>query len=501
MFLKFSRRFADIRDDRGSALVAVIGVLAVSVLVTVLISVSVVSALGFTTATRAGVQSQAAAEAGIAVAQASLMRGDCTTGLYESDTDLVYSVTISYVKDGVTSVGCPPEGASEVRITAAGEAVDGGVIVSGSDKSTMEAQYVATSSSVPASGAAIYAYSATGFGGSGSLVSVDGSDATVHIKNGDVNCNGASAVPDAFVVANGSLTASGSCNIGGSVWASDQVTLTGSIAVGGEVVASGLKMTGSTRVGGTAWVTGHTDLAWSTRIQGHLTTKTFSAPNPNGSTPGGRTIIPSGPPAKPLPTVADWVDFNYDPADWPGFVERTISGNCSFNVIQNAINDVLERPILLDARNCNGNFNISSYQTLQMKNDLVIVNNKFDLGGSARIAANGDYHLWLITPDEVANGTPDCPSGGKFIVGGSFSVDSDVAALIYTPCRAQIGSGINWYGQVFAGETSVDGAATMHFKPNGLPGWDLSTGHSTGTQPLSDLLLNPTVVRNITNSG
>jgi hypothetical protein len=223
------------------------GVLAVTVLVTALISSSVVAALGFTTATRAGVQSQAAAEAGIAVAQASLLRGDCTTGLYESNSDLVYSVSVSYVHNGVTSVGCPPEGASEVRITAAGEAVDAGVTFSGSDESAMEALYVATSSGVPASGAAIYAYSATGFGGSGSLVSMDGSDATVHIKHGDVTCDGTSSIPDAFVVADGSLTATGSCNIGGSVWASDKITLTGSLSVGGNVVASDLNSHGRPR--------------------------------------------------------------------------------------------------------------------------------------------------------------------------------------------------------------------------------------------------------------
>jgi hypothetical protein len=477
------------------------GVLAVTVLVTALISSSVVAALGFTTATRAGVQSQAAAEAGIAVAQASLLRGDCTTGLYESNSDLVYSVSVSYVHNGVTSVGCPPEGASEVRITAAGEAVDAGVTFSGSDESAMEALYVATSSGVPASGAAIYAYSATGFGGSGSLVSMDGSDATVHIKHGDVTCDGTSSIPDAFVVADGSLTATGSCNIGGSVWASDKITLTGSLSVGGNVVASDLKLTGSSRVGGTGWITGNSELAWSTKIMGHLTTKSFTGPNPSGSTPGGLTVVPSGPVAKPFPVVADWIDFNYDPADWPGFVEKVISGNCSFNVIQNAIIDVQERAILLDARACSGDFNISDYQTLQMKNDLVIVNNRFKLGGSARIAANGNYNLWLITTDEVENGTPDCPTGGKFEIGGTFSVDSDISALIYTPCRAQIGSGIHWYGQVFAGATTVSGSATIHFQPSGLPGWDLSTGQSSGSQPLSDLLLNPTVVRNISTGG
>lgn len=496
MFLRLQRRFADAREDHGSAMVAVIGVLLVSLVVTAVISASVVQALGFSTATRANVQSQAAAEAGLAVAQASLLRGECTTGIYESDSDPVYYVEIKYTIGGIESVGCPVEGSSRVTISAGGEAASPGVGQSSGDQSAVEATYIATGSSVPASGAAIYAYSATGFGGSGSLVSLNGDEATVHIKNGSVNCDGASSVPDSFVVANGGLTATGSCNISGSVWASGKVTLTGALRVGGEVVASALEMTGSSRVNGTAWITGHTEMAWSTVVGGHLTTKTFNGANPPGNAPAGRTVIAAGPPEKPMPTVADWIDFPYDPSMWPGFTEKVISGNCDFNMIQAAVNSLAGAPGLLDARGCTGDFKISDYQTLTISGDLAIFNNRFNFNGSPKITGSGNHHIWFITPDNVADGQPTCPTGGKFIVGGTFNVSSNIPALAYTPCQAEIGSSIQWTGQVFAGQTKVSGAARIYFSPVGLPGYDLSTGTVSGTQPLSVLLSSPTVIRN-----
>lgn len=500
MFLNLNEEFPRSRDDSGSAMVAVIGVLLVSLVVTTVIAASVVQALGFSTATRANVQSQAAAEAGLAVAQASLLRDECTTGIYESTADPVYYVEVKYTMGGVETVGCPVDGASRVTITAGGEAASPGIGPSFGNEATVQATYVSTGSSVPGSGAAIYAYSATGFGGSGSLVSLTGDEATVHIKDGSVNCDGASAVPDSFVIANGGLTATGSCNINGSVWASGKVKLTGALKVGGEIVASDLEMTGSSRVEGTAWITGHTQMAWSTRVGGHLTTKTFDGANPSGNAPAGYTVIAAGPPAKPLPTVADWIDFPYDPSMWPGFSVATISGNCSdgnaFNKIQAAVDSLAGGPGILDARGCTGDFKPSQYQTLMLKGDLAIFAHQFDLGNSFKIDANDNYNLWLISPDEVADGVPTCPPGGKMALSGTFSNSVNTTGLIYTPCKAIVGNSNHWYGQIFAGQTSVNGAASMYFSPVGLPGYDLATGTSSGTQPLSVLLQTPTVVRN-----
>ena len=60
------------RDEQGVALIAVIGVMAVGVVVGSVILTSILSGIGFTASTRAGVQSQAGADAGLAAVQAGL---------------------------------------------------------------------------------------------------------------------------------------------------------------------------------------------------------------------------------------------------------------------------------------------------------------------------------------------------------------------------------------------------------------------------------------------
>lgn len=495
MLLNLKNRFDRARSDRGSALVAVIGVLLVSLVVTTVISASVIHALSYSTMTRASIQSQAAAEAGLAVAQASLIRGECTTGIYQSTTDPVYYVEVTYVNAGVQYTGCPAETSSEVRILATGNAATPGVSFTAGDEAKVQALYISSGSGVPASGAAIYAYSAAGFGNAGSLVSLDGSEATVHIKDGDVYCSNTADLPDGFVVANGSLYISNKCDIGGSVWVSDDLVISNSIVVGGNAVAGNLQMSNSSRINGTAWIHGHTRLTNSSRVNGMLTTKTIDASA--SATPGGLTLIPSGPPVQPIPTVAEWIDYQYDASEWTAFTERVISGSCSFSDIQSAINGVNGAPVLLDARSCSNGIRLSNTDVLQLNNNVAIFSNQFVFSNSSRIQSATDRTLWLITPDTVVNGQPDCPPGGFFSVNNSFTIGNKIDALVYTPCRVDMNNSIDWYGQIFAGETGLSNTVTVYFQPVGLPGVDLSTGLPLPNQPLSELLLNPTVTRNV----
>ncbi len=64
----------DARDDRGSAMIAVIGVMAVLSLVAVTVTTVSVNSLGHTSASRAGVQSVAAAESGVNFARSQVER-------------------------------------------------------------------------------------------------------------------------------------------------------------------------------------------------------------------------------------------------------------------------------------------------------------------------------------------------------------------------------------------------------------------------------------------
>jgi hypothetical protein len=68
---------AERTDDRGNAMIAVIGLLAVTSMITLTVTGATVQALGYTSLTRASVQSNAAAEAGVDAMLAELFADDC----------------------------------------------------------------------------------------------------------------------------------------------------------------------------------------------------------------------------------------------------------------------------------------------------------------------------------------------------------------------------------------------------------------------------------------
>lgn len=485
-----NRRLTLLRDEGGSAMIAVIGVMAVLALITVGVTASSVHSIGYTSATRAGVQSVAAADSGISYARAQLAAASLDTSCAPTFTaplgsGVDFTVAVSYSVDASGNsftAGCPGVNpVQRIKLTSLGEAAAPGVAgQSSGDQQNVEAIFAVdtSTSTVPGSGAAIYAYSASGFVGSGHLISVDGSKATVHIKEGNVSCTGAAGVPDSFVVENGSITVSNSCSVTGDVWARDGITVSGAVTVGGSAHASSLKLTGSAKVLGTAWITGGVDFAWSTSVQGRVTAKSIVSPNPSGNMPGGYNLIPTGPPAEVMPAVADWADFDYVPADWDGFAHLTLT-DCSVAGLQTAINALAAGQGAIDARGCAGGLAIGGSSNVQLKNDVAIFANAYTLSNSGRFTSSDDHKLWLITPDAVADGVPSCPTGGKFEIKGAATIQNTIDLMIYTPCKVSITNSVTFHGQVFSGEAAISGAATMHFVPVGLPGVDLSTGEST----------------------
>ncbi|MES1169454.1 MAG: hypothetical protein ABUL47_02070, partial [Leifsonia sp.] len=161
-------------DDRGIALAAVLGLMSVGLLLTTLVAASVINASGFSTATRAGVQSEAAAEAGIAAARAGLVNGTCvgsSNGIY-SGTDPHYLATV-WIPSGNTWVrGCPAGLGTSVRILSSGYATATGVNgADAGDSTNLEAilSPAVPPTSIVATGPAVFAYNAGTFGNGGQL--------------------------------------------------------------------------------------------------------------------------------------------------------------------------------------------------------------------------------------------------------------------------------------------------------------------------------------------
>ena len=501
--------------DRGSALLAVIGVMAVLVIITMTVATTTVSSLGFTSATRAGVQAQASAEAGIDFALAALTTGTCPASVSPAGAPK-FSLAVAYsaVNAGDSwSAGCAaPAGAKRVKIVSTGTAAAAGVAgQSSGNLRTVEAIYALPVAGAPAgAGAAVYAYNSSGFGGSGELLSVNGSLPTVQIKVGDVNCTGGSSILGDLIAAQGKLRVEGSCKVQGSAWSSGDMVLTGGADIGGNATSSTLTFEGG-KVGGSAWSAGAMKLQWGSTIGGSATALTLDLAGGNvkgaawaagnahvtaggvtldGSLTarsltgnsvtitGGSTIVPAGPGAGPAapatPVVPNWVDFTYKPADWPAFSVQTLSGTCDFTAIETAVAAFGGGQGVLDARACTNGFS-TGWQTLTISNNVLILAKKFDLGNGG-ITASTDRKIWLVTEDVTADTLPSCLAGGAVTLDGGFTLGTSVSAMIYTPCRVTIGSSIKWRGQVYAGRVTISGAAKLWYVPVGLPGVDLAAG-------------------------
>jgi len=524
-------------------MVAVIGVMAVGLLLSALIMSTVLGGVGFTSSARAGVQSQAASESGIAVARAGVESGTCEAlnHKYKSGAGVspAYDVDVYRPRaGGGWELGCPFADSGQVRFVSNGVAAAPGV--SGNsigDETDTEAIFSSPviDTSIGATGPAVYAYSSTGFQGSGTLVSVDGSSPSVLIKKGNVTCNGAASTNADWVIDGGDFETTGSCNIPGNVWVSGNAIITGAGNIGKNLVAKSLTMAGSGYVGGSTWVTDGATLNWSSTINTNLTASTinFAGGDVKGmswargnveysayktmsgyltakSKSGSGTItfkapptfVAAGPgvgPVAPItPTVAPWVNFGYVKSDWDGFTEKVLTGSttdynnggCGYVKLKAAVASFGTASGILDLRGCTGTVTFSGYEKLPIKGDLVILANKLQLAGSGGFESTGGKHkIWLIQPDNVIETptAPSCepPTGRMMDIGsGAFTYDpNNLSIMVFTPCRVTLGSSMVMNGQIFAGEASIAGAAKIGFVPIGLPKVNLNTGLPTEASP------------------
>lgn len=113
--------------ESGSAMAAVVAVVAITAVVAAGLLTSAVFSVGFTSATRAAVQAQAAAEAGLDYAAANL--STCSGGVIASaaGSQPEFSVTVEHRTFSASSwAPCAPRGAYEVRLVSTGKAASRG---------------------------------------------------------------------------------------------------------------------------------------------------------------------------------------------------------------------------------------------------------------------------------------------------------------------------------------------------------------------------------------
>ncbi|MDJ0376022.1 hypothetical protein [Cryobacterium sp. PH31-L1] len=490
--------------DRGSSMLAVIGLMAVAGVATLAIAGSTMNSIGVSSATRAGVQAQAAAEAGIDDALLKLRTAPCNAATLGTSAPLpVARVTISHWPSAIGSwgEGCPVgDAVKQVKIVSTGNAIQNGQAGNSTgDTRTVEVVYNYESKTVaiPAIGAgtAIYSYALAGIGGSSKLY-WDGHRATpstlidqaatrpvVQVKTGNSTCaspTAASSIFEAdFVVEEGTFTAAGSCQIYGNVWAKQDTTTDGSAILWGNLATAGLSTAGSSQIYGNVWASSDPVKSGTSIIHG---------------TVSGAAAAP------PAPTVPDWVDIApYDAKtnDWPDH-EITIlkkNNDCDVAAIEKEIkqfknpgNPNYEGLGIIDASICENGINLDiTTKTLELPRDLVIYAKKFTMGLDGQIGSDSATvrKLWLITSDETVDKKPTCiDQHDASVISNSFIVKPTVTAMLYTPCGIVLGAGdppsAQWTGQLYGGNVTVTGSAQLRYEPVGIPGTEILAGGAPG---------------------
>jgi hypothetical protein len=527
--------------ERGSALLAVIGVTAVAGIVALTLTSMSLHAVGYTTSTRSGVQAQAAAEAGIDFAASKLASSICAAQ-YSRTTEPIFTVTIASstlsTSPGDTDTswvsGCPASASvRRVKFVSTGTAIALGVAGNSSGNvRKVEAIYPYTPTPpiwITASGASIYSFAQTDTTVNNLTINqLTSTPASVQYLSGSASCTSGSTINGNVILGQGGASLASGCTINGDLYAtgtvalqnatvtgnvsadngtypsvslSNSATVNGNVYAGGPVLIQG-GVGGNVVAGPTAGVTKNTgSIAGSVIVAGTV--------NNSGSIGGTITQNQTGIVAPVIPFVPGWVDYPYSLTDWlPGGFTELVMTDCSNAGFTAAMNTVLtsSTPRVLNALACGSaglDFSTLS-STLMLKSDLAIIANSFNLSGNA-IDSTGTPHkrLWLIIPDRgvggnlIDNQLPDCPSGGSFTMKNHVVVGSNVDALIYSPCPITNSADV-WQGQFYAAGTKTANAFTLNYVPIGIPGVDLSKGTKTGgSLPGTGVLGDRTAIRNI----
>ena len=457
MFL--TKAIAQVRHrERGSALIAVLGIMVVLSIVTVTVAAVTVQAAGTTTASRAGVQSRASAEAGIDVALARLTTTNGCSSLgnaMNSTVTPVFTSAISYsLNSGSTwTNGCPPVSATHVRITSIGTAEQLGVArASSGDKSTVQATYkwAPIIVQVPIDGAAVYANSVDGVLKKFNLSSANNSVATsVMVKTGDVECTNNAKIGGDLILGGGNAKLN-MCDVAGKVQVNGNVDIN------------------SSNIGGPIWATGTLAITNST-----YTTATVRS---------GATV--------PIPAIPNWTDIKWNPAHWTGMGYNIVNWTGSCDISKNNAAGTKWAQIasyvtptvvnFLDACPNNPVTTSNSMDYVALKSNIVLVANKFTFD-KLYFTATTTRTLTFLVPDDVPDGQPTCsPTAPSTLKGDIYLTNetdfgTNIAAMVYTPCKIQ--SDRNGFrGQMYGGEVEFNQQASLEFVPVGVQGIDLSGG-------------------------
>ena len=529
------------RNEKGSALVGVLGVMGVTMLIAVTTTTASLHAVGITTSTRASVEAEASAEAGIDYAASQLATSVCQPQ-YTSSLSPIFSVVVFYsnlsTSPGTTDTswvsGCPTStSAQRLKLVSTGTASTAGV--AGNSTGNMrkvEAIYPYTPSqssyAVVPSGPAMYSYSQQDPTINNLTLTQAGTvRPTLVYLSGSATCTSGSEITGDVILGGGGLSITSGCSIDGDLYTSGVVNIqsgaiNGNVNVAGVQSGSSLSLSSSAEIDGNVFTAGPVSIAG--RIAGNVVagpvsgTSTFS----NHSSVGGSVVSAgsvsvsgggiggtitqnkSGIVTPTIPLAPQWVDYAYSATDWvqangSPYAVLTMS-TCTASALSTSLATLAGSavPMILDTRVCGSVTNFSGYN-MTLTSDSVIIANGFTMSSNNIQASSApDKRLWIIIPDTVADRAPTCPTGSSASIGNNVTVGPHVAAMIYSPCAISNGGDV-WTGQMYSSSIGTSSSFVLNFLQIGLPTVNLSTGQYL-SPPGSGVLGDRTAIRDLVSS-
>lgn len=388
-------------------------------------------------------------------------------------------------------------------VTATAEATEGtgfGI----QPRRTVQSEVLMTPHVTPGFGAAVF--SANGGEVTNTAITNPTSPETpadVWIDSGNVSVNSAGRVNGRLLVPQGRVDFSNTAQVVGDLWALNGFTVhqnpgNGAYSVTGNVTVAraGVTLANGVMIGG--------DLT----AAGALTTWGTPAPRIDGARNLNVADIPLLEPVG-LPEVlyrpADWSGFTVESylewikwnadgaggthtpaATWSNFRRTPLSTSNQCGQLS-AMNYGLGGP--LTSRSTPRIYDAWACGTIQMRemdivlySDVVIFAKGFTLSNAMNIRSGdgGDHRLWLIVPDQNANGVAQCAGGATEInISNSLTTHANTAVFFYTPCRVNMSNNLVLRGQVYGSNVILRNGVVINYVPMGIPGVIGLSGTST----------------------
>lgn len=495
------------RDDRGIALVTVIGAMMVMGIVVTIVVSATSSTVRTTTVTRSDVQSKAAAEAGVAYVQ-SVITGEeeCSApggsitapaGLPTFDAEIFWSAGGTATE--LSTPGCPGVGATSVLIRSTGTADASGIGDSRNNTNTVEALLSAESSAAPMFNAALFANdinlneTAKVVGEGADVVSYKSSGHGFACKN-----NSPGIAIEGSVYSLWTVHLNDTCHIKGDIYGDQKLEATGaSIQVDGNLyLQSDANFNSNTlKVGKDVWIGGGTNTNTTLNIAGTMKVRgNYSGSNRNHTIGGGLfyggvanglgttfahakdTSIGLPPTATSMIGTPSFPQLRHDNEIWNGWTKKTRQdvgwNNCNANgdardTLTIAVNTVIDST----TGNCDW-FNPRAKIVLNA--DLVILAKNFEFQDAGPTIVSGDsgkHSIYFVTPVNPfwQNPEPNTHQGTISFRPTSWSQDSRVSMLLYGSNEVNLapsGTVAEMHGQAYAQKKlDLTTGVTLNFSP------------------------------------